>query len=209
MKTILLADDHPLILSSVSELIQSAYPDVEILSATNWSEVLSNVELKIDLFILDLEMPAGGAQNVISKINTYYPKSKIIVLTMHSHSWVFQSLSQQKIEGFVSKLSNPEEIIQAIQLLGTDETFLCPEFKRVYLNKKCISCDSYQLTKRETEILNLILETRSTKEIASYLSVSENTVETHRKNLFLKFEVKNVVALVLKAINSGFSGKNL
>lgn len=207
MKRILIADDHPLILNSVAELIQNTFNDLQIYNATNWSEVLFQLDNKIDIFLLDLEMPMGNAQNVISRINTEYPKSKIILLTMHCESWVFKSLSQQKIEAFVSKISNPEEIIKAIYSLNTNETFLCPEFKRVYLNKKSNITNSLQITNREKEVLDLILEANSTKEIASFLSVSENTIETHRKNLFLKFDVKNVVALVIKAIDHGYLGK--
>ena len=207
MKRILIADDHPLILNSVAELIQNTFNDLQIYKATNWSEVLFQLDNKIDIFLLDLEMPMGNAQNVISKINTEYPKSKIILLTMHCESWVFKSLSQQKIEAFVSKISNPEEIIKAIYSLNTNETFLCPEFKRVYLNKKSNITNSLQITNREKEVLDLILEANSTKEIASFLLVSENTIETHSKNLFLKFDVKNVVALVIKAIDHGSLGK--
>jgi len=76
---------------------------------------------------------------------------------------------------------------------------MCPEFRRIYLNKENYMIGIEQLTGREREVLALILEANTTKEIARQLSISENTVETHRKNLFIKLEVKNVVGLVNKA----------
>ncbi len=206
MKNILIADDHPLILDSVANLITTIFSETEIVKASDWPEVLFYNDSEFDLFILDLEMPGGNAKDVISKINLKQKKSKIILLTMHAHSWVFQNLSQQKIEGFVSKVSDPAEIICAINALTRNETFLCPEFKRVYLNKKRNHQNSIELTRRETEILEAILEAKSTKEIAESLSLSVSTIETHRKNLFLKFGVKNVVGLVIKSFETRIPG---
>lgn len=203
MKNILIADDHPLIVSSVSGLIHEVFPKVDIHTASNWKEVNSSFLQTIDVFILDLEMPCGDAAENIEYINTEFPNAKVLVLTSHTQSWVFQGLSNLKIDGFVSKLSDPSEIIDALFQLIRDELFMCSEFKRVYSvrNRKITGFE--QLTQREKEVLALILEAKSTKEIAMELSVSENTIETHRKNLFVKYEVKNVVGLVNKAMGYG------
>lgn len=203
MKNILIADDHPLIVSSVSGLIHEVFPKVDIHTASNWKEVNSSFLHAIDVFILDLEMPCGDAAENIEHINTEFPNAKVLVLTSHTQSWVFQGLSNLKIDGFVSKLSDPSEIIDALFQVSRDELFMCSEFKRVYSirNRKITGFE--QLTQREKEVLALILEAKSTKEIAMELSVSENTIETHRKNLFVKYEVKNVVGLVNKAMGYG------
>jgi len=205
MNTILIADDHPLIVKSISGLLREVFPKVTLYTASNWIEVSNFRKKSIDVFILDLEMPDGSATDKIKEINEACPNAKIMILTSHIQSWVFQGLSKLKIEGFVSKLSEPSEIIEAVSQLNKNELFMCSEFKRVYSASENDLTGLEQLTNREREVLLLILDAKSTKEIAFELSVSENTIETHRKNLFLKFEVKNVVGLVNKAMGYGNS----
>ncbi|WP_346864174.1 response regulator transcription factor [uncultured Draconibacterium sp.] len=203
MNSILIADDHPLIVKSIFSLIREVFPKVTIYTASNWKEVQLTFIEKNDVFILDLEMPCGDAADTIEHINCKFPKAKVLILTSHTQSWVFQGLSELKIDAFVSKLSEPSEIIEALVQLNKNQLFMCTEFKRVYSYIKKGITGFEQLTKREKEVLTLILDAKSTKEIALDLSVSENTIETHRKNLFLKYEVKNVVGLVNKAMGYG------
>ncbi len=199
MINFLIADDHPLIVKSVSDLILDAFPKSKIQTANNWKEVRGVINKCVDVCILDLEMPYGKAEEEIAKIKKKYPESKCILLTNHTQSWIFQGLLNSKIDAFVSKISDPKYIIDAINFVNKKDIYMCPEFKRVYSNTETKLIGFNELTKREKEVLLLILEAKSTKEIAEVLSISVNTIETHRKNLFLKFDVKNVVGLVNKA----------
>lgn len=198
MNNILIADDHPLMVKSISDIISDFYPKTNIKTASNWQEVSSTYKKNIDLFILDMEMPLGKADEQISSLRKESPLSKIILLTSHTQSWVFYGLRNLKIEGFVSKISDPSNIIKAINHLNDGKNYLCPEFRKVYRIKDQYPFGREHLTKREKEVLELILDANTNKDIVKKLSISENTVETHRKNLFNKFEVKNVVELVNK-----------
>jgi len=203
MINFLIADDHPLIVKSVADLIHEAFPKSKIQTANNWKEVRHRIHKCVDIYILDLEMPNGRAVEEIESIKKECPESKCILLTNHTQSWILQELVEFKIDAFVSKISDPKYIIDAINFVSKKDVYMCPEFKRVYSNSGINFVGEQQLTKREKEVLFLILKAKSTKEIAELLSVSVNTVETHRKNLFLKFDVKNVVGLVNKAAAYG------
>ena len=209
MKNILIADDHPLVIQPLKQLISEILPNATIYTIASWKELELDFRRCVNLFILDLEMPDGNAVDKILEINRKCPKSKIIVFTSHCQSWVFNGLAKCNINAFVSKLSDPSELIEAIKTLNEDEPFMCSEFRRVYFNckEKLLAVD--HLTLREQEILALVLNAKSTKEIAHELNISVNTVETHRKNLFVKFEVKNVVGLVNKATVFGNSKRVL
>jgi DNA-binding NarL/FixJ family response regulator len=203
MNCILIADDHPLMVKSISNIIFDYFPNIKIKTAGNWEEVSANFNKCVDIFILDMEMPKGKADEQISFLRKVCPNAKIILLTSHTQSWVFHGLSKLKIEGFVSKVSDPVSIIKAINHLNDNQSYLCPEFAKVCRNKYEYPNEREHLTKREKEVLELILEAKTSKEIVKELCISENTVETHRKNLFYKFEVKNVVELVNKATSFG------
>ncbi|MBI9034169.1 MAG: response regulator transcription factor [Bacteroidales bacterium] len=203
MTKIVIADDHPLILESLKELLFSNYPEWVINTATKWSDTISIIKPDTCLLIADLDMPCGDAQTSLQILRREYPNLKIIILTMHTESWIIRKLKHACIDAYVSKNSDSSEIIHAIEAIKSGNRYFCKEFDEINPNKPKTIPTDFDLTPREKEVLNLIAESRTTKEIASLLSVSINTVESHRKNLFVKFDVANVVGLVVKAINNG------
>ncbi len=200
---IVIADDHPLILDSLKELITAKYPESEIKTAIKWSETLSVIKPDTQILIADLDMPCGDAETSLQIIHREYPELKIIILTMHTEAWIIRKLKNANIDAYVSKNSDPSEILNAIEALKNDTTYFCKEFNEITNKTANNSLEDFDLTRREKEVLNLIIESKTTKDIADLLSVSVNTVESHRKSLFLKFDVSNVVGLVIKAINNG------
>ena len=117
-----------------------------------------------------------------------------------------KKMLQMRVDGVILKSADTDEIKDALTRVSKGEKYFCNGFDRIRKRLRCsMDVPDYRslLTNRELDVLKAISSGMQTKEIAEILHVSVNTVETHRKSLFLKFEVRNVVELVLKAINNG------
>lgn len=202
---ILIADDHELILTSICNILTEEFSiDRDCISMFTTSEqVLDNLRKKdYDLYILDLEFNKISGFDLIRAIREKNKKAKIIVCTMHQEIWNVNRLLEMDINGLVLKKSANLHLKRAIEHVSKDQYFLCPKFKEIkeksqaYQRKAKIS----SLTEREKEVLQYIADGYKSSEIGKALGISENAVEGHRKNLFLKLDVSNAVQLVRKAI---------
>jgi len=202
---ILVADDHELILYSIRSILNNKFQVKEenIATFTTPEQVLSAIENTLyDLYILDLEFRRLSGFDLIYSIRKIDKNARIIVCTMHQEIWNVNRLLEMDIDGIILKNSATIYLEQAIDCVSKGRQFLCPKFKEIkyksQIYKKGI--ENNILTEREKEVLKLVVEGCSSKEIAILLNISENGVEKHRKNLFLKFDVENVVQLVRVAI---------
>lgn len=205
IERVLIADDHELILTSISKiLIEKFLIKHENLGMfTTPEQALESVKkVDYDLYILDLEYRKISGFDLIKEIRKINKEAKIIVCTMHQEIWNINRLLDMKVNGVILKTSANIYLEQAIDSVSKGETFLCPNFKEIkeksqaYRKKKEIT----PLTERELEILHYIADGYKSREIGQQLGISENAVENHRKSLFLKLDVNNVVQLVRKAI---------
>lgn len=204
---VLLVDDHALILQGIKFIVDGIPGIGEVYAVTSGAEALSLLEnMGVDICLLDIELPDMSGFELMEFIKNKCPDSRIIINTMHEEAWVVKKMLQIGVDGVILKSSNTDEVANAVKYILKGEKYFCDEFRKIKKRLK-INGDTpdYQslLTNREMDVLKAISSGMQTKEIAESLHVSVNTVESHRKSLFQKFEVRNVVELVLKAINNG------
>jgi DNA-binding NarL/FixJ family response regulator len=208
-KRILIIDDHEMIIAGLKNLIKN-YPKFDIIDGcvdtSNITETIK--EVKPDIIIIDISMPHLDGMKLIPFIKRRYPKTKVLVYTMHKENWIIQKLVKRKIDSYINKTQSSEEIIRAIYELSDDKTYFPDEITKLMLKDEHELEEEKtaqpNLTRREKQILDLILNEENSKSIAEILNLSVNTVETHRKNLIAKFQVKNTAGLVKQAFVKGF-----
>lgn len=202
---VLLVDDHALILQGIKFIVESMPEIGEVCTASSAAEAIALIKSKsFCVCFLDIELPDLSGFELLEIIKDKCPDSRIIVNTMHEETWIVKKLLQIGVDGVILKSADTDEIKNALESVLKGEKYFCNEFNKIRKRLRfSIDIPDYQLTNREMDVLKAISSGMQTKEIAEVLHVSVNTVETHRKSLFLKFEVRNAVELVLKAINNG------
>lgn len=194
---IIIADDHHLIVEGLKAAVQKSFPDFAISTAMNKKELFEILKSqKSDILIQDIKFGDTNAKDFIDELKSEYPKLKIILLSSVSDSVSIKQLSK-KIDSYILKSESLDEIIAAINsLLEGTKYFSKESTKRLNDFKD----EDIVLSRREKEVLTVIMKEKSIKEIAEELFISEKTVEMHRSNLFVKLDVKNLTGLIKKAI---------
>lgn len=202
---ILLADDHFLVLDGL-EVLLSTFEFVEktqsVLNFMELKEVLK--EQSFDVLLLDIHFGKHDGRAIIQEIKQLIPDMKVIALTSHSDSVTIKSSINAGFDGYLLKIDGREEIEKALKAVMNDEKYFSPKTQQVFFETQT-SKTKTELTEREKEILQLIVQEKTTKEIAEQLCVSEKTVETHRASIMQKLEVKNIAGMVKKAIMQGLA----
>ncbi len=200
---ILIADDHALIIDGFVTVIKNHDASIGCYKATNKLELFETLESKnIDILFQDVMFGKNDARDFVKEIKEKYPELKIIIVSTLEDKNTVETLLKQGVNGYLVKSDTSSEIISALKAVSEGKTFISENLKRQgtsSLRKNIII-----LTPREKEILSLILQEKTTKEIADKVCLSEKTVENHRANLFIKFGVKNLAGLVKQAILEGF-----
>jgi DNA-binding NarL/FixJ family response regulator len=202
---ILLADDHFLVLDGL-ELLLSTFDFVEQTSrALNYNELKSSLEKQyFDILLLDIQFGKHDGREIIQEIKALKPEMKIIALTSHSDSVTIKSSINAGFDGYLLKIDGRDEILKALKAVTNHEKYFSPKTQQVFFERNTTK-NKTQLTDREKEILQLIVAEKTTKEIAEQLCLSEKTVETHRSNIMIKLEVRNIAGMVKKAIMEGLA----
>ncbi len=196
MITIGLVDDHQLFLDGMHSVLSSEQ-DFAVLFAVNSAKTAFEKlkELQPDVIISDISMPEINGIEFIKIVRQQYPEIKIIVLSM------FENLqSYDNIEGYLLKETDRQELIQTIRKIVINGEKV---FKTFNKQQDIFEFKNAILTEREKQIIQLIAEEFTTEEIAEKLFVSKGTIETHRKNIFFKLQVKNIAGLIKKAVYLG------
>lgn len=196
MITIGLVDDHQLFLDGMNSVLSSEQ-DFTVLFAVNSAKTAFEKlkELQPDVIISDISMPEINGIEFIKIVRQQYPEIKIIVLSM------FENLqSYDNIEGYLLKETDRQELIQTIRKIVINGEKV---FKTFNKQQDIFEFKNAILTEREKQIIQLIAEEFTTEEIAEKLFVSKGTIETHRKNIFFKLQVKNIAGLIKKAVYLG------
>lgn len=207
-----IVDDHKLFREGIASLLR-AYKDLSIIfSASNGIDFLSelsNKENEINIVLLDLEMPQMDGFAVLKKLKELKTGIKAIILTMHNEDELIYDLIKLGAKGLLSKNANIKEVVDAIRLVNNDELYFNEEvskllIQRIAKNEKVSSAipDS-SLSEREKEIIRLICNEFTIKEIADKLFISERTVDTHKRNIFEKTKTKNSAGIVMYAVRTG------
>lgn len=204
---ILLVDDHQIVIDGIRALLATE-KNVEIKGeAHNGAEALEMLHLlKVDIALMDLDMPAMGGLEATKLIRAKFPEVKIIVLTMHDEKAMVQSMIDAGADGYLLKNSPKAELLRAISAVSGGESYFPAEVKSILLQadfEHARKGKLADLTDREMEILKCIAEGHSNKEIGERLFISHRTVDTHRTNLMQKLDVHNIAGLVRIAITNG------
>jgi DNA-binding NarL/FixJ family response regulator len=211
MIRILLADDHPLILRGVEELL-SAQPDMEVVGKeSRASRIVEAVSrLSPDILVQDLTMQGEMAGiEVIRQVTAAFPKTKVIVLSMHSSNASAWEALEQGAHAYVTKLGDFDELIEAIRAVLRGEQFIGQPLSEAEIDDygRYVRIEGAPtlsaLTKRELEVLSLVAVGRTSSEIADELRIGRRTVESHRANLSSKLGLRNQAEIVRYAIERG------
>lgn len=214
---ILLADDHLLVRNGIKSLLEEESSLHVIGEAANGQEALNlSKELKPDILIIDVRMPIMDGIEAVGYLNDYSPNTKAIVLSMHdSEEYILKSI-KAGASGYLLKDTGKPEFIKAINTIFKGGKYFSGDISNVIVSNYLQSSNSapekapaptrsHGLTKKEIEILQLILSGKTNTEISNNLGKSKRTIETHRFNLMKKLNVKNLIELSSKAKDLGFS----
>ena len=207
---ILLADDHVVMRTGLRALLERQ-PNLEVVGESeNGRETIALVaSLRPDLVVMDVGMPVLNGIDATRTIVSENPTTAVIILSMYAdESYVMRAL-KAGARGYLLKDSAPADLISAIQAVSQNKSFFSPKVSRILAEdyvrvlRQKGAVDSYDLlTSREQEILQLLAEGKSTKEVASHLDLSVKTAETHRSNIMRKLGLHSVSELVLYAVRN-------
>lgn len=206
---IVIVDDHQLICDGLSRIIQEI-PEFEVITTyQNPMEALQKIPVwKPDILLVDFEMPGLNGLELIQKLKLEIPDLRSILLTMHLDKATVKEALSQGVNAYILKNLDEFELRIALEKVKNNQNYYSAPVTEVLNDKsKVIQKNSNSqlesLSNREREVLRLIAEAFSTKEIAHQLSVEISTIETHRKSLLRKLDVRNVAGLVRIAIQEG------
>lgn len=204
---IVIADDHLLIAETWATLINMD-PDFEVVRVFDNTQTLVEEisEIKPDIAILDININPFSGIEATKMIRRLAPGTKIIGVSMHNQPSFAKKMMRNGAMGYVTKSSNKNEMYEAIRSVMRGEKFICAEIQRNITNQVLMDDDDNKLsrlTEREIEIIKLIKNGSTNKEIAEKLFLSPRTVETHRARILKKLDLKNSLSLV-KYINDSF-----
>lgn len=208
MINILVADDHKVLIDGIRSMLMNE-PGMRIVGeAKDGIEVLQILKsLKVDVILLDINMPRKDGIETCKALKKLHPEIKVLALTMYNEGSFIQSMLKNGASGYLLKNSGKEEVVKAINTVYHDGTYFSGEVSETLMKSMMPGSQKNRttnflpkLTRREKEILQLIIEEFTNPEIAKKLFISLSTVETHRKNLLSKLGVRNTAGLVRVAL---------
>jgi DNA-binding NarL/FixJ family response regulator len=204
MINVAIVDDQVIILNGLQKILAEA-DHINISGTYNSADhLLENLETsQPDVLLLDIQMPGRSGLELATIISKKYPAIKMIALTNVDVLTQMKQMLQKGCLGYLLKDVSPEILINAIETVNRGEQFLHETLKKQLLNSLSGQDDKQLITRREKEILKLILEENTNQDIANKLFLSLRTVENHRNNLLQKLNVKNTAGLVKVALQEG------
>jgi DNA-binding NarL/FixJ family response regulator len=205
MPTIILADDHPVVRQGIRILLERENFEVLGEASNGLEAVVLAKKYQPDIAVLDLAMPLMNGITAVPAISEVSPRTKVVLLTMYTEDLQVLEALRVGVKACVTKTQAVEHLIAAIHEISTGGVYLSPSVSgavvHAYLNRTESSNDS--LTDRERQVLQLVAEGNTTKEIAAILGVAPKTAETHRFKLMDKLDIHSTAGLVRYAIRRG------
>ena len=208
---ILVADDHDLMRRGLKSLLES-HPGWNICAEahTGREAVSKSEELKPDIVILDITMPELNGVEAARRILKASPNTEILVLSVHYSDQLIRDILEAGVRGYIVKSDSDRDLVIAVEALANHKPFFTPRATELILsnfNSKGAPGEipdviSERLTSREREIVQLLSEGKTSKEVASVLGISVKTAETHRANIMRKLEIHSVSELVRYAVRN-------
>ena len=199
--SIMIVDDHTLIREAWSFLLGRS-EEFEVIAEIGDGQQAIEVarDKRPNIVLLDINMSPLNGFDVLKMIRKLSPGSKVIAVSMHSQPAYAKKMLRLGAKGYVTKNSPRKEMLEAIQSVYAGQVYVCQEVKNILsdqmMNEEESGDGLNQLSEREIEVINLIREGLSSKEIADKLGISIKTVEVHRHNILKKLKVKNTASLI-------------
>ena len=211
---VIIADDHAVVRDGIKAIIERKGKDIKIIGeASNGREVLKIAENNpADVYVLDLAMPILNGIETAASLRKMDTKCKIVILSMHDDRNLVDKALKYGVHSYILKDTASEEIIHAINEVYLGRFFLSPKISKFVVqgflektNHFDQNKNAIELTRREKEILQLIAEGFTSKEIAIQLHVSLDTVHAHRNNIMKKLDIHKQAGLIRYALKEGIS----
>ncbi len=210
MIRISLADDHAIITDGISNLLEDE-KDIQVVDVTaNGKEAYTSYcNHQPDVAILDIDMPEMNGLECAEAILSGYKNARIVILTMHEEMALIKRCMEMGVKGYFLKTIERSELVHAIKTIASGKDDYPADVTKALMEQRTITPSISQdkvvndLSKRELEIIQLLAQGQSNKEIAEVLFISPRTVDTHRTNIMRKLDVKNVVGIVRFAFKNG------
>jgi len=209
---VLLVDDHEIMREGMSALLRK-YSEFEVIGlASDGREAIEMVaQLHPDVVIMDVGMPNLNGVDATRQLISAHPNLKIMALSAHSDGSVVVKMIRAGAAGYMLKESAFEELVEGLNTLMEGKTFLCKKISKVVFseyvdlvsNSKAMKGNG--LTNREREVLQLVAEGKTTKEIAELLQLSTKTIDSHREHIMEKLGIRNIAGLTKYAIREGLT----
>lgn len=197
---ILIADDHSIVAGGIAAILNTADTFKVVDIVDNGQKVLETAAIRpVDLVLLDINMPVMNGIECTRQLKARFPEIKVIVITMYNRRQFIRELFEVGADGCILKSNTGKELLTAIDRVISGKTYFDQLNDFIDAPKEF---KEFRLSEREIEIIDLIAEGATSKEIASRLFISEHTVKTHRKNIFQKTNVSDSDQLIQWAMNN-------
>ncbi len=210
---ILLVDDHTLIRQGLRSLLEKE-PDMEVVGETGDGQASLKLvqEHTPDVVLMDVAMPGISGVEATTQIIAHAPSTRVIGLSMYTDKRFVTGMLQAGASGYMPKDCVFEELVQGIRAVIANKTYLSPNVTRAVVKDYLHQLDSgtglSPLTRKEREVLRLLAQGKSTREVAYRLGVSGKTIETHRRHITEKLNLRSLADLVKYAIREGLTSLN-
>ena len=209
---ILIADDHKILREGLKSLLEQKPDFAVVAEAEDGLGAFAGVKKhKPDIAILDIGMPGLNGIEVTRKIRSEIPETRVVALSMHADRRFVMGILEAGANGYLLKDSAFDELVTAVTAVAKGRMYLSPSIAETVVKSSLEKSDRGQkgssvlLSGREREVLQMIAEGKSTKEIAFQLFVSSKTVETHRKQIMDKLNIRTIAGLTKYAIREGLT----
>lgn len=204
---VFIVDDHKMVIDGMQLLLKDETDITVVGTALNGEESIAEIpKHKVDVVLLDINMPGINGIETCKQLLKDNPDLKIVAISMHKESSLIKLMLNNGAKGYVLKNAGQDEVIDAIKTVHQDKMYLDDTVNEIVLNSvlkngsEKITSPFPTLSRREKDVLRLILDECTTQEIADKLFISFGTVETHRRNMLIKTGVRNTAGLVRTAI---------
>jgi DNA-binding NarL/FixJ family response regulator len=205
---ILLVDDHKIVLDGLEALLDGAEGYDCVATAENGQKALDMLKLfKVDVILMDIDMPVMNGIEATRQVKRLYPDIRIISLTQHNERGMVKQLMDCGSDGYLLKNIDRDELLLAVRTVIEGKRYFSEEVTANLKGKTpepTLNSAEIELTEREIEIVRLIAEGLSSKQIGEKLFISPRTVDTHRTNVMNKLDIHNVAGLIRFALKHGY-----
>jgi len=199
---LMIVDDHPMVLEGMKALLTNFDYMIVAATATNAFEAMDKLKSEaVDIVIADINLPEVSGIELTARIKKEYPGIKVLAMSTFKERSYISQMIKNGASGYLVKSASKEEIEAAIQSANEGKLYLSLDINSIDLNSE-VASDVPAVSRREKEVLQLIVDGLTNPQIAEKLFISLHTVDSHRKNLLAKFNVNNTASLIRVAIKN-------